>query len=315
MIGDSRLRNLHRLREGGVTAPLMLLRVPALSAAAEVVACADVSLNSELAVLEALSAAALAQGRVHEVIVMVDLGDLREGVMPTELVPLVTALKALAGVRMVGLGTNLACFGGVVPSRENMGQLVALSDEAARAYGQPLRWVSGLNSSGLALLEAGHLPPAMNQARIGEAILLGRETIIRRPWPGTAQDAFLLHAEVLELKRKPSVPIGTLGEDAFGERPRFAERGERLRALLNVGREDVEHAGLTPLDERLSIVGASSGYLVMDVSAAAGDIRVGDVLPFALTYGALLRAMTSEYVEKRLLPLSAGDGVDTRGAP
>lgn len=187
-------------------------------------------------------------------------------------------------VRLVGLGTGQ--MGG------GMGRLVLRR--------------SGLTLVGAHARRAERAGQELGSA-IGEAILLGRETIARRPWPGTAQDAFVLHAEVLELKRKPSVPIGALGEDAFGGKPRFEELGERLRALLNVGREDVEHAGLTPLDGRVSVVGASSGYLVVDVTDAAGDIRVGDLLSFGLTYGALLRAMTSEYVEKRLLPASADE--------
>ena len=79
-----------------------------------------------------------------------------------------------------------------------------------------------------------------------------------------------------------------------------------MRALLNVGREDVEIAGLTPLDPRLEILGASSGYLILDASRAAGEIRVGDELGFNLNYGALLAAMTSEYVKKRPLDKDQG---------
>ncbi|NNG11829.1 MAG: hypothetical protein HKM88_01115, partial [Halobacteria archaeon] len=162
-----------------------------------------------------------------------------------------------------------------------------------------LERVSGINSSGLELLDAGGMPARINHARIGEAILLGRETLHRRPWPGTRQDAFVLHAEVLELKRKASVPHGECSEDAFGRRPVFADRGDVWRALLNVGREDIDVDGLTPLDERLAILGASSGYLVVDVTPVADSLRVGDELAFALNYGALLAAMTSEYVNKR----------------
>lgn len=148
-------------------------------------------------------------------------------------------------------------------------------------------------------MAAGAMPKRVNHARIGEAILLGRETTQRNPWPNTFQDAFILHTEVLELKTKPSVPLGLRGEDAFGEHHEFEDRGEILRALLNVGREDINVEGITPQDPRVTILGASSGYLAVDVTAATGSIRVGDTLSFSMNYGALLTAMTSEYVKKR----------------
>jgi predicted amino acid racemase len=180
---------------------------------------------------------------------------------------------------------------------------VSLNSELAveGAFRLRLRWLSGGNSSALPLIASGRMPARVNHLRIGEAILLGRETIHRTPWPGTAQDAFLLRAEVIEEKIKPSVPIGERGQDAFGQRPAFPERGEVERALVNVGREDVVVEGLVPLDPRLTILGASSDYLIVDVSAAAGAVRVGDELVFAPNYAALLALMTSPYVDKRVV--------------
>jgi predicted amino acid racemase len=238
---------------------------------------------------------------VHDVIVMVDLGDLREGVWPDELMAFTRRALQLPGVRMVGLGTNLACFAGVVPSEGTMRRLVDLADEVEHASGVALPWVSGVNSSGLDLIASGGMPARINHARIGEAILLGRETTHRRPWPGTSQDAFLLRAEVLELRRKPSMPGGPRGEDAFGRLPIFANRGATERALLNVGREDVGISGITPSDPSIEILGTSSSYLVAEVAAGAGHLRVGDQVTFALNYGALLAAMTSPYVHKQFV--------------
>jgi predicted amino acid racemase len=182
-----------------------------------------------------------------------------------------------------------------------MRRLSELADEVERNFGVKLDWISGANSSGLNLIAAGHMPARINQARIGEAILLGRETTHRRPWPDTFQDAFSLRAEILELKRKPSAPIGERSEDAFGHLTAFENRGEIERALVNIGREEISIEGLTPHDARLKILGASSSYLVVDTSAAAGAFKVGDELSFALNYGALLTAMTSEYVQKRVV--------------
>lgn len=298
-IGESRMENVRRLRAAGVESAYMLLRVPPLSAVEEVVEQVDVSLNSELAVLRGLSDAALRRGAVHDVIVMVDLGDLREGVWPDDLLPFVREVTGLSGVRLVGLGANLSCFGGVVPTERNMARLVRYAAEVEQTFGLRLRCISGGNSSALPLIAAGGMPSRIGHVRIGEAILLGRETIHREPWPGTFQDAFVLSAEVIELKEKPSVPAAPRSEDAFGRRPVFDDRGEVDRALVNVGREDVDVEGLTPRDPRLEVLGASSDYVIVDVTAAAGGIRVGSVLEFSLGYGALLQSMDSRYVRKR----------------
>ncbi len=300
-IGESRIENVQRLRRAGISAPLLMLRIPPLSRAEEVVACVEVSLNSELAVLRALSEAALRRGRTHDVIVMVDLGDLREGVWPDDLVPFALELGRLPGLGLVGIGSNLTCYGGVIPTEHNMGRLVRCAEAVERACGLRLPWISGGNSSSLPLIASGRMPERVNHVRIGEAILLGRETVRREPWPGTFQDAFELRAEVIELKTKPSTPLGERGEDAFGGRTDASERGERLRALLDVGREDVDVAGLLPLDPRLAVLGASSDYLLVDATDAAGGLCVGDPVAFGLRYGALLAAMDSQYVEKQLV--------------
>jgi predicted amino acid racemase len=264
----------------------------------EVVDAVQVSLNSELPVLRELSAAAVRRGRRHEVVLMLDLGDLREGVWVDDFVALARDASTLPGIHIKGVGANLACFGGVVPSVENMRVLVEQAEAVEALLGTRLDWISGINSSGLELIAAGHMPPRVNHARIGEAILLGRETLRRRAWPDTFQDGFVLRAEVLELRRKPSTPVGERSEDAFGERHDFEDRGIRLRALLNIGREDVDIDGIVPQAAGVKVLGATSGYLVADVSDATSPVCVGDELAFSLNYAALLAAMTSEYVHK-----------------
>ena len=315
-IGESHLENVRRMKMAGIVTAYMLLQVPPLSGVDEVVASVDVSLNSELSVLAGLSAAACRRGLVHDVILMVDLGDLREGIWPTELVPFVRQALRLPGIRVKGLGTNLACFGAVAPSEDNMNQLVGLASEIERTFSFTLEWISGANSSALDLMASARMPKRVNHARMGESILLGRETVHRKPWPGTFQDAFTLYAEILELRKKPSVPVGERCEDAFGKLPAFDDRGEIMRALLNVGREDVDIEGLVPLDRRVMLLGGSSDYVVADVSGAAGAIRVGDELAFSPNYGALLAAMTSEYVKKHPIQGSPaeGEGLEPRTA-
>lgn len=298
-LGESRLENVARLRAAGVECPIMLLRVPALSRVDEVVQAVDLSLDSEPAVLAGLAEAARRRGGMHPVILMVDLGDLREGIWPDDLLRIARETVRLEGLRLAGVGTNLTCYGGVIPSEGLMQGFVARVEDVERTLGRRLPWISGGSSSALTLIHEGKMPPRVNHVRIGEAILLGRETVERRPWPGTAQDAFRLHAEIVELKRKPSLPVGDRTADAFGRYRHFEDHGLRERALLDVGREDVDVEGLTPVDPRIQVLGASSDYLVLDVTDARNELRVGGEIAFAPSYGALLAAMDSEYVEKR----------------
>jgi len=297
-IADSRLENIHRLKAAGIDTSYLLLRLPPLSGTDTVVDSVDMSLNSELSVLQGLSAAAGKRGVEHDVIIMTDLGDLREGILPDDFMPFMKEATRLAGIRIAGIGANLTCFSGVVPDEHNMNRLVGLADRIEQRFDLKLKWVSGTNSSGLELIASGGMPTRVNHARLGEAILLGRETVHRNPWQDTFQDAFVLHAEVLELQNKPSLPVGTRSEDAFGKQPQFEDRGVISRALLNVGRGDIDVEGIMPVDARFRMLGASSDYLAVDVSAAGYDIHVGDQLAFSLNYSALLAAMTSEYVKK-----------------
>jgi predicted amino acid racemase len=298
-LGESRIENVRRLRAGGVRAPVLLLRIPSLSHVAHVVDLAEASCNAELAVVDGLAAAARSVGVEHGVLVMVDLGDLREGVWPDQLVGVARHVHDRAGVRLAGIAANLACFGGVVPTADNMGLLVELVEKVEAELGEPVPMVSGGNSSALPLLAAGGMPSRVDHLRIGEAILLGRETVGRTPWPGTYQDAVVLHGEVLELGFKPSVPIGPRGQDAMGHVPEFADRGWVDHALVNLGTVDTDVGGLIPVDPRLRVLGASSDYLVLDVSDARGELRVGDRVAFLPGYGATVTAASSPYVEIR----------------
>ena len=298
-IGESRFENIRRLRASGIDCPILLLRSPPLSRIEEVIATVDVSLNSELAIIEELSRVAARMSKIHDIVLMVDLGDLREGIWPDDLFPTVDKVLALPNVRIAGLGTNLTCFGAILPTEENLGALLAHARELERRFGLKLRMISGGNSSSLPLLLAGKMPPGINHLRIGEAILQGgRDTFLDRPWSALDRDAFQLTGELLEVKVKPSVPIGTVGLDAFGQKPVFEDKGDRLRGIVNLGREDVVVEGLTPIERGIAVLGASSDHLVLDLTGAKSMPKVGSLISFTMNYGALLAAMTSEYVEK-----------------
>ncbi|MEE4216793.1 MAG: alanine racemase [Xanthomonadales bacterium] len=295
-IGESRLRNIKRLRAAGITAPFWLLRIPPLSAVEDIVKTCSLSLNSELGVIRALSGAAEERSLVHDILLMVDLGDLREGIWPDELLPVVEQIIELPGIRLRGLGTNLTCYGGVLPSRENMRALVDHKKRVEDTFSIRLDILSGGNSSSLDLLSKGGVPAEVNNLRLGESLMLGRETAYQKTWPGSRTDAFVIEAELIEAKEKPSLPIGETGKDAFGETPDFEDRGKHFRGILNVGREDVKVDGLTPVDNSVTILGASSDHLLVELGPSPAPL--GNTLGFLPDYGALLAAMTSEYVGK-----------------
>lgn len=296
-IAESRVGNLQRLQSAGVGSRRVLLRLPAPSKAHLVVALADMSLNSQLPTLRALNHAALQAGVKHGVLLMVDLGDLREGVWPDDLPALARQAARLPGLRLLGLGTNLTCFAGVMPSPSNLGQLVTLARNLEAQGIMQSRIISGGNSSSWRLLQRGQIPPEVNNLRLGEAILFGRESLERAAIPGLHTDAFMLTAEVIEVNVKPSVPIGRIAQDAFGNVPSFADRGMRRRAILALGRQDVEPEGLFPLQAGVEVLGASSDHLVLDTTDYPGQVKVGQRFSFVPNYSALLRLSSSTDLE------------------
>ena len=298
ILADSRLENLKKLREFPL--PKLLLRMPMISQAKAVVEFADISLNSEIETIKALSEAAIAQRKSHEIILMFDLGDLREGIFDeNELFHTIEQLLQLKGVILIGIGTNMTCFGGVIPTPKNLSRLTRQRRAIESRFNLHLEVVSGGNSSTLYLLEEGSMPDGINQLRLGESIVLGRETAYGRQLRGTYSDCFRLIAEIIEIKEKPSSPIGEVRLDAFGDRPSFVDKGIRKRALCAIGKQDVGIEDIIPDDEGLALLGASSDHLILDVTDCDRTYKVGDLVSFCLTYGGILSSMTSEYVAKQ----------------
>jgi predicted amino acid racemase len=231
---------------------------------------------------------------------MVDLGDLREGMMPADLPAFLAAAEQLPTIDIHGIGASLTCYGAIVPTAENLGELVALTEAAERQLGRRLH-VSGGMSSSLDALLANQLPARVDSLRIGESILLGVSTVTRQPILDLHTDAITISAPVIECLRKPSKPRGISAQDAFGGRPTFEDRGDRVRAICAIGRQDVVPENLTPVDSRVEVLGASSDHLVLDVDALPQPPRLGDAITFVPGYAATLAAFTSPYVEKRFL--------------
>jgi len=297
-LADARMENVIELRKRGFIQPMTMLRLPMLSNVLNVVRYANTSINSEITVIKALAQAAKKLKKLHQVILMVDVGDLREGILQEDVLEIAQQISGFKGIRLSGLGTNMGCFGGVLPSPDNLGKLVEMGRAVERQLGIKLDIISGGGTSSLFLVENHQIPAGVNQLRIGEGILLGTDTTNNRKIPGLNHDAFLLRAEVIEVNSKPTVPTGIIGRDAFGNIPEFIDIGIRKRAIVSMGKQDVNIDGISPIDEKLIILGASSDHLIVDITDSKHMIKVGDQIAFSLTYAGLLSVSDSKYVGK-----------------
>jgi len=297
MLADARIENINKYRN--IDIPKMMLRLPMQSQIDQVVESCDVSLVSDINTMRLLSESAIKKNIIHRVVVMIDVGDLREGIYHTdEIYATFDQACNLQGIRLSGIGTNLSCYGGVMPTYETLEKLVALKERLNHEYNLDMKIVSGGNSGTLSvMIQKGKLPKGINHLRLGASIFLGIG-LNDEPIDGLNQNAFRLVCEVIEVKNKPSVPVGEIGLDAFGNKPVFEDKGEITRCICAIGRQDVCPSDLLPCDKDIEILGASSDHLILDVTQSNIDYKTGDSITFDLTYGACLSLMTSAYVQK-----------------
>lgn len=298
-LGDSRIENIEAMRLGLPSAAMTLIRSPMLSQAERVVRSVDLSYNSELVVIRQLSLAAQRANRNHGVILMVELGDLREGIMPADLMDCVGETLHLPNIDFKGIGTNLACRSGVSPDARNMAVLSELAELIEATFDQSVKTVSGGNSANLQWALSAANVGRINDLRLGEAILLGCETLYRQPLDGLHIDAIRLVGEVIEAKVKPSLPSGQIAQNAFGETPVVSDRGQVTQAILALGRQDTDPDGLQP-PAGINVMGGSSDHLILE--SEGDDLLVGTEVTFQLNYSALVRSMTSPYVTNVVMP-------------
>lgn len=301
-LGSSRLEQIVRCRESGVPGPYVLVRIPGLSELPDVVRWCDMSLHSERTALDALDAECARQGKEHKVIVMADLGDLREGFWDKdEMVEVcVHVERDLPRVTLAGIGVNLGCVGSVQPTPEKMEDLLALARRVEEAIGRKLEIISGGATSSFTLVHWNTMPEGINHLRIGENILLGKD--LQLEWgiedmDYLAMDTFTLTAEVIEVKTKPSYPQGKLCMDAFGHKPEYTDYGIQRRAILALGKADVgDEKALLPREPGITAWGASSDHCILDVTHCDREIKVGDTVDFSLAYSNLVYVTAREDV-------------------
>lgn len=304
-MADSRLMNLEAVRSTVPGCETWYLRLPQLSSIEPVVSNADVSLNSEISVIRALNEESGRQGRIHRIIIMIELGDLREGILPGSLVSFYEQVFNLPHIEVMGIGANLGCLSGAVPSVDQMTQLALYRELLELKFGHEMRLISAGSSSVLPLLLSGKLPRTINHFRIGEAVFLGTDLVNGCVLEGLRDDVVFLESEIAEIKEKSLVPLGETTEmspfiSVVEEEAAPGRRG--YRALVSVGQVDTDVSGLTPVNEEYRIAGASSDVTVLNVGENPSDLRVGGTVRFKLSYSALVRLMNDKYIDAQVVP-------------
>ncbi len=302
-IHDSRISNLKAVKALDSSVQTVYIKPPAKRAIRSVVSYADVSFNTELVTMELLSKEAVRQGKNHKVIIMVEMGDLREGVLGNELLSFYAEVFDLPNIEVIGLGTNLNCLHGVMPSTDKLVQLSLYEQLIEAKFNKHIPFISGGTSVVIPLLLRKQLPKAVNHFRVGEALFFGNNLFTGKGYKHMKQDVFTLYAEIIELTEKPKVPVGEMAENPSGENFEINEEDygkTSYRALLDIGLLDINPEFLIPRDKRVEIVGASSDMLVIDFGEDPGKYKVGDLVSFQMKYMGALGILNSNYIAKEL---------------
>lgn len=302
---DARISNLKKIKE---MAPpdlqTVYIKPPAQKQIPAVVKYADASFNSEYETIKALSKEAEKQGKTHKIIIMIELGDLREGIMGEELIDFYGSIFKLPNIKVTGIGSNLNCLHGVMPSEDKLIQLSLYKQLIEAKFDRKIPWVTGGTSVVVPLINQHQLPEGINHFRIGETLFFGNDLVHDAPVKEMKQGVIQLYAQIIEITEKPMVPIGQLDTNPQGEMFEIDESmlGKRShRAILDVGSLDISSDYLITDDDDIEFMGSSSDMLVIDIHNNDQGYKVGDFIRFDLKYMGALTLLNSDYVEKRII--------------
>lgn len=303
-IHDSRISNLRVIKGINPDVQTVYIKPPARRIIRSLVKYADVSFNTQFETIKLISEEATKQNKTHKIIIMIEMGDLREGIMGDDLISFYSKVFNLPNIDVTGIGTNLNCLNGVMPSHDKLIQLSLYKQLINTAFNKHIKWASGGSSVTIPLLQKKLIPKGNNHFRVGETLFLGNNLITSEPIKGMKTDVFKLFAEIIELLEKPMVPMGEMGENVAGEKMEYDERDfgkTSYRAILDIGLLDIDTKNVIPEDKSLKIIGASSDMIVLDLGKNRKKYRVGDLVSFRLNYMGLLSILNSDYIEKKVV--------------
>ncbi|GEO24053.1 alanine racemase [Cyclobacterium qasimii] len=303
-IHDSRISNLAKVKELNPDVQTVYIKPPSKRNLGDVVRYADVSLNSELNTIRWISDEAVKQDRWHKIIIMVETGDLREGVMGDHLLDFYAKVFELPNIEVIGLGTNLNCLNGVLPSADKLIQLSLYKQIIELKFNKKIPWVSAGTSVTIPLMLRKQLPKGVNHFRIGETLYFGVDLVEEKTIEGMHSNVFELFAEIIEMQEKPLLPTGTLAANPQGEVLEIDTSlygQSSFRAILDLGLLDVDPKYLIPDDGAFEILGASSDMIIINLGENPKNYKVGDLIKFQLKYMGALAILNSSYIEKRVV--------------
>jgi predicted amino acid racemase len=300
---DSRLSNLKKIKQMKPDIQTVYIKPPSKRSIKNIVKYADVSFNSESSIIELLSEEAVKQNKTHKVTIMLELGDLREGIMGDNLVDFYKKVFQLPNIEIVAIGANLNCLHGVMPSQDKLIQLSLYKQLVEATFSKKIKWITGGTSVTLPLLFRKQVPQAVNHFRIGETLFFGSNLVTGKTIRGMKSGVIRLYTEILEITEKPKVPNGEIAANPSGEVFKINEEeyGETsYRAIIDVGLLDISPDFLIPDDPAVQIVNASSDMLIVDLGETKRNYKVGNLISFKLKYMGALRLLNSDYIEKKM---------------
>ncbi|WP_018478018.1 alanine racemase [Pontibacter roseus] len=303
-VHDSRVTNLKAIKNMAPDVQTVYIKPAPKKSIPEIIQYADVSFETELDMIRLLSEEAVRQNRLHKIIIMIEMGDLREGVMGDDLVDFYEQVFQLPGISVIGLGANFNCLHGVMPTQDKLIQLSLYKQIIDAKFNIEIPWVSGGTSVTIPLLFTHQMPKGINHFRIGEALFFGLNLFTNETFEGMHANVFEFTAEIIELNQKPMIPTGVLAENPSGESFEIDESlygKTSYRAILDVGLLDINPKYLLPQQEGLTVIGASSDMLVVELGENELNYKVGDVLHFDLKYMGALSIMNSRYIAKEVV--------------
>lgn len=303
-LADSRISNIERMRKAGLACAITMLRTPIPSQAEQTVRSCETSYNTEISVMRMLGAAARKSNRIHNVILMVEMGDMREGILPENLQACVREVLGIKGVALKGIGANFACLRGMVPNTVTMAELSELANDTEVICGHRMKTVSGGNSANLQWAFEPNRGNRINDIRLGESILLGVDPVTGEHISGLHIDAFTLLADVIETKAKSSSALSAQVKSTNSTIHLVPDHFHDERSILAIGHQDTDISGLS-MPHHLKFQGATSDHMVL--AAATSELCVGAEVKLQMNYSALMRAMSAPDITKVML----GESVNT----
>lgn len=299
-VGDSRISNLKAIKEVKPDLVTIYIKPAAVGQAKNVIKYADISLNTSYRTISELNTEAEKQGKIHRVIVMLEMGELREGVVRDNVLKFYEKIFQMKNIRIIGIGTNLGCMYGVEPTYDKLIQLSLYKQLIETKFDVKLEVVSAGSSITLPLLGMHKIPDGINHFRIGEAAFLGVSPYDNKKYKNLSTNAFDFSAEIVELEKKEVVPGGTIGEAAVGHTADFdnIDYDESYRAIVDFGELDVDYNNLELKDQEINFLGTTSDMTVYDLGPKSSKYKVGDKIHFRPNYMAVARLTNSKYMSK-----------------